>query len=121
MKIAVVGSRAYPDPVEVANFILSLPLGTIIVSGGAEGVDSWAANTAHFVMGFQTIIKWPDWRNKGKAASFIRNQEIVDEADEVVMFWNGASKGTADTCRRTTKSGKQWRLIQKKEREGELD
>lgn len=106
MKIAIVGSRCYPNPREVADFVLALPPDTIVVSGGAAGVDSWAANIAHFVLGFQTEIKWADWRNLGRRAGFARNKSIVDEADSVVMFWDGESKGTWDTFKRVMKAKK---------------
>ena len=36
----------------------------------------------------------------------IRNQQIVDSADRVVAFWDGKSRGTADTLRRAHAAGK---------------
>jgi hypothetical protein len=45
-----------------------------------------------------------DWDKHGKAAGFIRNQEIVDNCDFVVAFWDGASRGTKDTIDRARKA-----------------
>lgn len=44
MKIAVIGSRVYPDAKksDIARFISGLPDGTVLVSGGARGVDQIA-------------------------------------------------------------------------------
>ena len=93
-RLAIVGSRNYPDPVEVAEFVLGLDKSIKIISGGAHGVDAWAANVAHFVAGMEVEVKWADWRNLGKRAGFIRNKEIVNACNWMVAFWDGVSKGT---------------------------
>ena len=36
---------------------------------------------------------FPQYKIYGKAAPIIRNKEIVDYADKVIVFWNGESKG----------------------------
>ena len=43
MKIGIVGSREFPQLNLVDQFIQDLPAGVSIVSGGARGVDSMAA------------------------------------------------------------------------------
>ena len=63
------------------------------VSGGAKGADSFARRYAkeHKIK----IIEFlPDWNKHGKAAGFIRNQEIIDKSDLLVAFWDGKSRGT---------------------------
>lgn len=42
MRVAIIGSRRFPYPIVVVDFVRSLPAGTVVVSGGAPGVDSWA-------------------------------------------------------------------------------
>src|SRR6266702_3977823 len=47
-RVAIVGSREYPDLPSVQVFVRSLPLDTVVVSGGARGVDTaakWAAES----------------------------------------------------------------------------
>ena len=45
-RVAVVGSRGYPDRAAVAAYVQALAEGTVVVSGGARGVDRWAADAA---------------------------------------------------------------------------
>jgi hypothetical protein len=106
MKIAVIGSREYPNLGEVHNFIINeFQHGDILVSGGAPGVDTEAENTAD-AHHLGKIIKRADWTKHGDIAGFLRNREIVKEADRVVAFWNGRSSGTAHSIELAEKSGK---------------
>ena len=45
MKLAIVGSRQGADLEHVRAFVAALPPGTIVVSGGAKGVDETAEKT----------------------------------------------------------------------------
>jgi len=40
VRVAVVGSRSYPDLDEVSAFVDALPESTTLISGGAAGVDT---------------------------------------------------------------------------------
>jgi hypothetical protein len=93
MIVAIVGSRNFKDLTAVVDYVLSLPEGTLIVSGGAKGVDSVAADAAR-IKGLVVREYLADWENLGKAAGFIRNKDIVAGAERVVAFWDGTSKGT---------------------------
>lgn len=99
MKVAIVGSRDYPLPYLVDDFVHSLARDTIVVSGGAPGVDSWAeaAAKAH---GLVVVVYQADWGRLGGGAGMVRNSMIVEQADKVVAFWNGKSTGTRDTMRK---------------------
>ena len=93
MKVAIVGSREGFDYQAVADYVRALPPGTVIVSGGARGVDSYARQAATFFNLF--YIECPaDWDALGRSAGYLRNQEIVRYADKVVAFWDGTSRGT---------------------------
>lgn len=105
MKIAIVGSREYGDMPAVRAYVRSLPKGTVVVSGGASGVDTWAAEEA-ILCGLTVNTHSALWHKHGKSAGFIRNQQIVEEADEVAAFWNGKSKGTKHSMDLATKAGK---------------
>ena len=109
MKIAIVGSRKLPAwrlaRDLIGDFVQDLPRGTVIISGGAPGVDTLAAQAAR-AYGYEVVEFLPDWRALGKGAGFIRNRLIVDAADEVHAFWDGASRGTAHTVRTARRAGK---------------
>lgn len=105
MKIAIVGSRDFDRLDLVVDYIKALPVDTIVVSGGARGVDRMAAVAAHNA-GLVVIEYRPDWEHDGPGAGFRRNSLIVEQADRVVAFWDGKSKGTLDTIGKAQAAGK---------------
>lgn len=99
MRIAVIGSRNFSDRGQVFDFVRSLPrVGTVIVTGGAMGVDSWAEEEAKRQRISRCIHEPQAERCATKrdyvAALFARNKTIVDDYDRVVAFWDGESTGT---------------------------
>lgn len=102
MRVAFVGSRDYPRLDLVRNAVRGLPEGSTVVSGGARGVDSVAAEAAE-VYGHSTMIFPAAWRTKNgkfdKGAGYKRNKDIVRAADKIVAFYDGQSKGTAHTIK----------------------
>jgi len=96
MRIAIVGSRAFQNCDVVSGFVGRLPKGSIVISGGAKGVDSWAAKAAREA-GLETLVLEADWERHGRSAGPIRNHEIVKRSDEVAAFWDGSSRGTLNT------------------------
>jgi len=92
-RVAIVGSRGFPGRAAVAAYVQDLPAGTVVVSGGARGVDLWA-ETAATARGLDTLIFHADWRRYGAAAGPLRNAEIAAHADRMAAFWDGASRGT---------------------------
>lgn len=93
-RVAIVGSRDFPNLDQVQEYVRTLPAGTIVVSGGARGVDSTAEDEARRC-GLTVVSIRPDWERYGKRAGFLRNKDIVIFAEKVVAFWDGKSKGTA--------------------------
>jgi len=103
-RVAIVGSRCYPDEDDVFSYVHELPSDTVVVSGGAEGPDTWAEKAAKR-RGMLVVIYRADWSLFGKAAGFIRNATIVANADRVVAFWDGQSNGTHHTIGLAQKRG----------------
>lgn len=96
MKVAIVGSRDFGSLDMVVAYVHSLPADTIVVTGGARGVDRCAENMARARE--MTVQVFPaDWTRHGKGAGFRRNAQIVGYADKVVAFWDGKSPGTKHT------------------------
>jgi len=100
MKIAVVGSRGFKDVEFVRRTVGNIfNPGDTLISGGAKGVDTYAEElidllSSGLVGPYNKKIILPDWNKYGKSAGFIRNKLIIDEADLIIAFWDGTSKGT---------------------------
>ena len=110
MKLAIVGSRSFFN-FEVFKETLEDYLDknkifpTLIISGGAGGVDSLAELWAKD-MNIPTQIFKADWNKLGKAAGMLRNTTIINTADKVVAFWDGTSRGTQDSIKKAKVSKK---------------
>ena len=106
MKIAIVGSRNI-IATNIGNYVLE---NDEIVSGGATGVDSCAAEYAK-AHGLKLTVFLPQYARYGRAAPIIRNKEIVAYADKIIAFWNGTSKGTLAVIEYARKTGKPCEII----------
>lgn len=117
MRVAIVGSRRRTDRATVEAAVAELPpYGpdgvTVVVSGGAKGPDTWAAEAAR-AQGYPVVVHRPDLldglRGRWDAAQryYARNQRVVDDCDRVIAFPAAdRSGGTEDTIRRAVKAGK---------------
>jgi hypothetical protein len=110
MKVAVVGSRDFPRLDLVRQFVWEQERTTVIVTGGAHGVDEAALMEARR-LGMDYELYLPEWQIFGKRAGALRNQQIVDAADEVVAFWDGKSRGTQITMDMAKRAGKPLKVI----------
>ena len=118
MKIGVVGSRTFSNYPILEGWLLNLleiKMGKdekVVISGGASGADTLAGkfvesnNAKIYHPGLSLEVYLPDWNKNGKAAGFIRNQQIVDNSDIIVAFWDGKSKGTKDTIDKARRAKK---------------
>lgn len=90
MRVAVIGSRG----LWVDDLGRYLPKDTTeIISGGAKGVDASAKEYAltHNIPFCEFL---PDYKKYGRAAPLKRNLVIIQNADLVLAFWDGSSRGT---------------------------
>ena len=106
MRFAIVGSR----DIEINNIGKYLFDCEEIISGGAKGVDACAAAYAR-ENAIKLIEIFPQYKRYGRAATIIRNQEIVDSCDCVLVFWNGKSKGTLSVIKYAEKTKKTFKLV----------
>ena len=107
MRVAIVGSRHFPEPERVTEYIRSLPARASIITGSASGVDAAATKAARDRgIPIQVIpASFEEVADASKSAA--RNQRLVDACDVLVAFWDGASKGTRTTVERALDSGKE--------------
>lgn len=112
MRLAVVGSRDYPNKKEVWEFLKTLQgKGVSLVTGDARGVDEWVSKGGE-VAGITVEVFKADWDGPlGKAAGFARNEELVKHCDKLVAFWDVASTGTAHSIRLALMAGKLAKIV----------
>lgn len=99
MKVAVIGSRG----LRVLELEKYLPKNvTEIISGGAKGVDTSAKEYA-ILNGIKLTEFLPEYDKYGRTAPLKRNITIIKNADLVLAFWDGKSRGTKfviDNCKK---------------------
>ncbi len=102
MKLLIVGSRS------ITSFDLSPYISKeadTIISGGASGIDSLAEQYADMHRLSKYIIR-PCYNRFGRAAPLKRNEQMIDMADEILIIWDGHSKGTKYTIQYAIKTNK---------------
>ena len=107
MKLLVAGSRG------ISEFDLSqhIPDGIdLIISGGAGGIDEIAEKYADEHRISKLILR-PNYKLYRKAAPLKRNELMVSICDEVLLVWDGASRGTAYTAKVAQKMGKIVKIV----------
>lgn len=94
MKVIVAGSRSFSDYNTLEKELNNLEFEiTTIISGTAHGADRLGEVYASEYN--IPVDRYPaDWNQYGKSAGYIRNVEMAKEADALVAFWDGTSKGT---------------------------
>lgn len=99
MRVAVIGSRG----ITISDLGGFLPENTTeIISGGAKGVDTSAKEYA-LTHGIKLTEYLPEYTLYARSAPLKRNITIIENADIVLAFWDGKSRGTKfviDSCHR---------------------
>jgi hypothetical protein len=96
MKIAIVGSKDYTDYARMVKLLGAFGLdndGNVIVSSGEKGAATLAKSFAED-SGLVYKEFSPDKKKNGAGAHLIAMKELISNADFVVAFWDGQSKGS---------------------------
>ena len=114
MKVIIAGGRDfnnYPLLKEKCDIILSkVKEDIIIVSGTAKGADLLGERYA-VEHNYQIVYFPANWRLYGAGAGPIRNKEMAEYGDSLILFWNGVSKGSADMLKKAEAKGLKTRII----------
>ena len=107
MILLVVGSRS----IKTFNLEEHVPQeATVIVTGGAAGIDMLAERYADDKRLSKLILR-PEYSVYGKRAPLKRNEKMVDICDMALIVWDGISKGTKYTIDYARKKGKKAKII----------
>lgn len=107
MKLLIVGSRS------ITSFDLSPYVSSdvdVIISGGAQGVDSIAEEYADAKRLSKYIVR-PRYDIYGRSAPLKRNEQMVDMADAVLVVWDGSSEGAKHTAKYAQMKNKPLKII----------
>jgi len=103
MKVIIAGSRDLDNVSHtleskvtfVEQVVTNSGMGvTKVLCGGAKGADQWGkawAMSRHLPVEVYTA----NWQDYGKAAGMIRNNAMADDADGLILIWDGKSRGSA--------------------------
>lgn len=108
--LGISGSRTFTNYIAFSRFlnqkIKDLKI-SCIITGDAKGTDQLAIRYARDNK-IKYIALKPDWKKYGNYAGFLQNQELVNQSDLVICFWDNRSKGTADTIKRCKEQHKKY-------------
>ena len=102
MKLLIVGSRGIDD-FDLSAFVP--PETDLIISGGANGIDTVAEEYADKHRISKLILR-PKYELYGRGAPLKRNEEMVELADAVLVIWDGKSRGARYTAEYAKKKKK---------------
>ena len=87
MRIIIAGSRSIDPPTfnQAISHCHWLSQPTVILSGGARGVDQLAKKWAK-EQDYPLSIHKPDWKWYGRGSGLIRNRSMVDDADALLAI-----------------------------------
>jgi hypothetical protein len=97
MKLIIAGSRTldWITPGHISEYVqaLDIPEITTIVSGTARGIDKVGELFAELV-GLECARFPANWDLYGKKAGHLRNFEMAQYADALLIVWDGESRGS---------------------------
>ena len=101
LKVAIFGTRFsetqhIDKTISIVKQILQKHPSSIIISGGAKGVDTVAEILARS-NSMPVTVFLPDWDAHGQYAGLLRNKKIAKSADIGYAIWDGKSTGTKHT------------------------
>lgn len=75
-----------------------------IISGGASGADALGEKYAK-ERGYSLRLFPAQWEKYGRQAGPMRNREMADNADALIAYWDGKSRGTKNMIEEAKKRG----------------
>jgi hypothetical protein len=105
MKTIIAGGRDIHDYQLVLDAIKEsqFPI-SIVVSGGAQGIDTLGEKYAHEMV-LPLHVYEADWEKNGRAAGPIRNRKMAENAEALIAVWDGKSRGTKNMIETARKLG----------------
>lgn len=112
-QVIIAGGREFNDYEllqQKCDILFSQKRPTVIVCGEARGADLLGKRYA--TENQISVLSFPaDWKKYGNRAGYIRNEEMAQNADALVAFWDGKSRGTKHMIELAKKYNLQVRIV----------
>lgn len=96
-RVIIAGGRDFTDYAilerKMDHLLSRIAEPIVIICGKARGTDTLGEQYARN-RGYQVREFPANWDLYGKKAGYIRNEEMAKNADALVAFWDGESRGT---------------------------
>lgn len=96
-RVIIAGGRNFDDYVilkrTMDKILANITEGVVVVCGMARGADTLGEQYAR-EKGYEVNYFPADWNKYGKSAGYRRNEQMAQNADALVAFWDGQSRGT---------------------------
>lgn len=110
MRIAVVGTRTFENYTYLKSVLDAvIRPDDVIITGDAPGTDALAVKWAK-ERGREYVSHAAEWERYGDAAGPIRNAKVVADAEVMIAFWDGRSRGTIDAIGQAVQRGLRVRI-----------
>ena len=96
-RVIIAGGRDFNDyqllSTTMDNLLRNITDEIVVVCGQARGADTLGEQYAK-EHGYRVDYYPADWKQYGKRAGYLRNEQMAQNADALAAFWNGESRGT---------------------------
>lgn len=107
-RVIIAGSRDFDDYKMLCDYCDKILSNTndeiVVVSGAARGADYLGMCYAND-RGYKIEYFFPEWDKYGKSAGYRRNVQMAENADALIAFWDGKSRGTMHMINIATERG----------------
>ena len=114
LRVIIAGGRSFGDYERLKRVMDHLLSKTkeeiVIICGKARGADSLGEQYAK-EKDYEVRYFPADWKGLGKSAGYKRNEQMAQNADALVAFWDGQSSGTKHMIDLACKYGLKVRVI----------
>ena len=104
-RIIIAGGRDFQDYdylIDSCDEILKQYDNVELVGGGAKGADALGKHYAELRQ-YDYKLFPADWDKHGRSAGPIRNKQMAEYADALIVFWDGKSRGSANMIKQAEK------------------
>lgn len=113
-RVIIAGSRTFSDYMllerTMDRLLRDVSEDIVIISGRARGADTLGERYAR-ERGYEVWEYPADWKKYGKSAGFLRNRAMARDADALVAFWDGESRGTENMISLARRQGLRVRVL----------